>query len=55
MLGTLALIALKAVLPKNIAEHVDKLDPMFWLESLAVVAFGISWLTKGEAILKDET
>lgn len=25
----------------------------FWLESAAILAFGISWLTKGEAILKD--
>ena len=28
--------------------------PVFWFESLAVVSFGVSWLTKGEAILKDE-
>lgn len=26
--------------------------PGFWLESLATVAFGISWLTKGEKILR---
>jgi NADH:ubiquinone oxidoreductase subunit 6 (subunit J) len=26
---------------------------MFWLESIAVVAFGISWLTKAEVILAD--
>lgn len=25
----------------------------FWLEALALVAFGISWLTKGEAMLAD--
>jgi len=29
------------------------LDPVFWLESTAVLAFGVSWLTKGEAILAD--
>jgi hypothetical protein len=29
------------------------LTPVFWLESVAVVAFGVSWLTKGETILKD--
>jgi hypothetical protein len=29
-------------------------DPIYWLESIAIVAFGISWLTKGETILKDE-
>ena len=33
---------------------VMKLDPLFWLESVAVVVFGVSWLTKGETILKDE-
>ena len=27
----------------------------FWLESIALVAFGISWLTKGEMIFKDIT
>lgn len=32
---------------------VGALDPVFWLESIAVLAFGIAWLTKGEAILKD--
>jgi len=32
---------------------VQALDPVFWLESAAVLAFGISWLTKGEAILGD--
>ena len=30
------------------------LHPIFWLEAIAIVAFGISWLTKGEAILADE-
>ena len=38
----------------QIADQVKQLDPVFWLESLAVVAFGVSWLTKGETILKDE-
>lgn len=32
---------------------LQQLDPVFWLESAAVLAFGISWLTKGEAILAD--
>jgi len=34
--------------------RVEWLAPVFWLESLAVVAFGVSWLTKGETILKDD-
>jgi hypothetical protein len=29
------------------------LKPVFWLESLALWAFGISWFVKGETILKD--
>jgi len=29
------------------------LHPTFWLESLAVVAFGASWLVKGETLLRD--
>src|SRR5712692_2392141 len=33
---------------------VERLTPVFWLESLAIVAFGASWLTKGETILKDQ-
>ncbi len=27
---------------------------LFWCESLALVAFGVAWLTKGEGILKDK-
>lgn len=27
---------------------------LFWFESLALAAFGIAWLTKGEGILKDK-
>lgn len=52
MLACIALIAVVALLPGN--TPVKDLDPAFWLESIAVVAFGISWLTKGEAILKDD-
>jgi len=33
---------------------VERLTPVFWLESVAIVAFGVSWLTKGETILKDQ-
>ena len=33
---------------------LERLTPVFWLESLAIISFGVSWLTKGETILKDE-
>ena len=29
-------------------------SPVYWLEAIAIIAFGVSWLVKGEAILKDE-
>ncbi len=53
ILGCLALIAGVSLLPAD--SPVRGLDPVFWLEAAAVVAFGVSWLTKGEAILKDLT
>lgn len=53
ILASIAMIAILALLPHE--APIKKLEPYFWLESLAVVSFGISWLTKGEAILKDET
>lgn len=33
--------------------QVDHIDPIFWLETVAVVLFGISWLVKGEVIFGD--
>jgi hypothetical protein len=32
---------------------VSTVHPVFWLESLAAVAFGIAWFVKGETILTD--
>ncbi len=51
MLACLALIAVYGLLLHE--TPVKELEPLFWLESAAIVAFGVSWLTKGEAILKD--
>jgi hypothetical protein len=33
---------------------LERISPVFWLESGAIIAFGVAWLTKGETILKDE-
>jgi putative copper export protein len=52
ILACLALIATIALLSDD--SPVKGLDPVFWLEAAAVVAFGVSWLTKGEAILADD-
>ena len=55
ILVAIALIVVVTRVPDRAAAAVKTLNPVFWLESIAVVAFGVSWLTKGEAILKDET
>lgn len=46
------LIAVVAFMSNDLP--IKRLDPVFWLEATAIVAFGVSWLTKGEAILKDD-
>jgi hypothetical protein len=53
ILVCLAFIVVVAFLSSD--SPVKRLDPVFWFEAAAIVAFGVSWLTKGEAILKDET
>lgn len=51
IVGCIVLLMILAALP---ATTIGKgAHPVFWLESIAVVAFGVSWLTKGEAMLKD--
>ncbi len=61
MLLAMALIALEfliqklELLPEATLRAIEGLDPRFWLESIATVAFGVSWSVKGEAILRDET
>jgi hypothetical protein len=52
ILVCIGLVVLVALLPPD--SRVRDLRPVFWLESIAVVAFGVSWFTKGGAILRDE-
>jgi len=40
-----AIVAIKAI---------NQQSSIFWPETIAIVAFGIAWLTKGQAILKDK-
>ena len=51
ILACIGLLVVDFVLLKHSGPQT--VDPVFWLESTAVLAFGISWLTKGEAILAD--
>jgi len=38
-----------------VQKMLQGINPLFWFESLSILAFGVAWLTKGEAILKDKT
>ena len=51
ILGCIALIPLYHLLPEE--NFLATIQPVFWLESLALWAFGVSWLTKGEMLWKD--
>jgi hypothetical protein len=53
ILACLVAVALVSLLSPE--SPVKRLQPVFWLESAAIVAFGVSWFVKGEAILKDES
>jgi putative copper export protein len=54
MAACILLAAVYAVLPAEAQGRLSAYTPIYWLEATAIVAFGISWLTKGEAILKDQ-
>lgn len=55
IVASIVLIVLYAFLSEDIKDVLSTCNPVFWLESVAVVAFGMSWLIKGEAILRDQT
>ncbi len=50
----ISLLWLLSYFSPEIKTYLASINPVFWLESVATVAFGISWLTKGEAILQDQ-
>ena len=47
------LVAVYYFLPDTIASILEGYKHVYWMETLAILAFGISWLTKGQAIFKD--
>lgn len=53
ILVAIALILYLALAYNSVPDTIKRLEPIFWLESIAILAFGISWMTKGEVILKD--
>ena len=46
-------LALAGIVSLPFAAGLNPLKPVFWLETIAIAAFGISWLVKGQAILAD--
>ncbi|WP_138380430.1 DUF998 domain-containing protein [Luteithermobacter gelatinilyticus] len=54
ILASILLIALYLFVLNGEKKPFTALKPVFWFETLAVLAFGLSWLVKGEAILKDQ-
>ncbi|MBI1343545.1 MAG: hypothetical protein GC171_11480 [Terrimonas sp.] len=50
----IALIAVYNIFPESF-RWLDPYKPVFWLEWLALIAFGSSWLIKGELMLKDKS
>lgn len=52
ILASIALIVISKI--PAVHSRVENLDLVFWFETTALIAFGIAWLTKGEAFLKDE-
>ncbi len=54
MLMSIFIIALWMLVLESKFPHLEQYHPVFWLESIALWAFGISWLVKGEVVLKDK-
>ena len=53
ILLSIILIFLYSVVPA-LHKQFEKYKPIFWLETLSLLAFGLSWLTKGEGLLPDK-
>jgi len=47
------LIFLYSVIPA-LHKQFKEYKPICWLEALALLVFGFSWLTKGEGLLPDK-
>lgn len=52
ILGCIITIVIYLYLLKNNFPQLQKIKPVFWLEALALWAFGVSWLKKGKMSFK---
>lgn len=53
ILGCLVLLFIYFLLPDHLTDKLSDYRLIFWLESIALWAFGSSWLVKGEFLLSD--
>lgn len=48
------IVLLLSLLVVSVPAWIDALHPVYWLETVAVVAFGAAWIVKGELLLRDD-
>lgn len=54
MSSSLLLIILYIWFGSNLYPGLKEYNPVFWLESMVLFSFGITWLTKGQFFFKDD-
>ncbi|MCJ7681803.1 MAG: DUF998 domain-containing protein [Candidatus Aminicenantes bacterium] len=50
----LVFMAIYILLPDSVQSILNAYNPVYWLETFAILAFGISWIIKGETLLQDD-
>ncbi|MGE0567908.1 MAG: DUF998 domain-containing protein [Bacteroidia bacterium] len=55
MFACIAIMIIYFALPEVARKPLETLKPVFWLETIAIMAFGISWLVKGGVFLYDKS
>ncbi len=53
MLLAMGLMIVEKILTKMGMLTITSFDPIFWLETIAIVAFSFSWMVKGDALFSD--
>jgi hypothetical protein len=54
MFACIGILVLFFALPADLRKPLETLKPVFLLEAIAIMAFGVSWLVKGGLFLKDK-
>ncbi|MDO8999842.1 MAG: hypothetical protein Q7W45_08765 [Bacteroidota bacterium] len=54
MLSCIVILIVFFAIPDTVTQPLIKYKPVFWLETIAFVAFGFSWLVKGSLLIKDK-